>query len=64
MPPLIVQNPPYTQKSKANCYHDSRLDLGEKIMADDLGTYIMTASEWVGGLLRTEIVGAVEKGGG
>ena len=64
MPPLIVQNPPSTKKSKANCYHDSGSNPGLKIMADDLGTCTMTVNELVGGLLRTEIVGAVEKGGG
>ena len=48
MPPLIVQNPPSTQKSKSNCYHDSGSNLGKKIMADDLGTCTMTVNEWVG----------------
>ena len=48
MPPLIVQNPPSTQKSKSNYYHDSGSNLGQKIMADDLGTCTMTVNEWVG----------------
>ena len=64
MPPLIVQNPPSTQKSKSNCYHDSGSTLGQTIMADDLGTCTMTVNEWIVGLLRTETVGGVESSGG
>ena len=66
-PPLIVQNaliPPPPRKSKENCYHDSWSNPGQKIIAHDLRACTITAHEWVGGFLRTEMVGGVGMGGG